>query len=237
MVKSHQKICAIILARSGSKGLKDKNIKDLDGKPLIAYTIEDALRSSYINRVIVSTDSKKIASIANDYGAETPFFRPEKIAEDSTTSEETLLHALEYLNEKENYFPEIIVYMQITEPFRPKHIIDACIEELISDSNLDSVFAGNIKHKNYWIEKNGRFIKITEESQSALPRQSKKAVFREDTGVMLATKAHVVKSGRRIGENVKIIPYEDDLAFMDIHSNFDLKLSNLIKTNIEKLYE
>ena len=79
MVKSHQKICAIILARSGSKGLKDKNIKDLDGKPLIAYTIEDALRSSYINRVIVSTDSKKIASIANDYGAETPFLDLRKL--------------------------------------------------------------------------------------------------------------------------------------------------------------
>ena len=237
MKQNKKDVCAIILARSGSKGLKNKNLRDLDGKPLISYTINDAKKSKYIDKIIVSTDSEEIAKVANEFGAETPFLRPKELSSDMTTSEESLKHALTYLNEKENYFPDIILYLQITEPFRPKNIIDDCIECMLDNNDLDSVFAGHIKHKNYWEEKNGRFIRISKSSQSALPRQVKTPVLREDTGIALATKSSVILSGLRIGKNVKIIPYESDFGFIDIHSSFDLQLSNLIKKNTEKLYE
>ena len=236
MMTNKKLICAVILARAGSKGIKNKNIRDLAGKPLISYTIEDAKKSKYIDRIVVSTDSKKIAKIANHYGAETPFIRPKELSNDLTTTEDSLLHALNYLNDIENYFPDIIVYLQVTEPFRPKNIIDDCIKGMIDNNQLDSVFAGHIKHKNYWKKDDGKFIQISENSQSYLPRQIKKPVFREDTGIMLATKASVVRSGKRVGENVKIIPYEFDFGFIDIHSDFDLKLSNLLKNNIDELY-
>jgi len=237
MKQNKKEVCAIILARSGSKGLKNKNLRDLDGKPLISFTINDAKKSKYINKIIVSTDSKEIAKVANEYGAETPFLRPRELSSDLVTSEESLRHALTFLNEQENYFPDIVLYLQITEPFRPKNIIDDCIECMLDNDELDSVFAGHIKHKNYWEEKNGNFIRISRSSQSALPRQIKNPVFREDTGIALATKSRVVLSGLRIGKNVKIIPYESDFGFIDIHSSFDLQLSNLIKKNMNKLYE
>ena len=228
MITNKKLICAVILARAGSKGIKNKNIRDLAGKPLIVYTIAAARESKYIDRIIVSTDSKEIAEIATKYGAETPFLRPKELSGDLATSEKALMHTLDFLNNKENYFPDIIVYLQVTEPFRPKGIIDDCIEVMLDDHEVDSVFAGLIKHKNYWAEKDGVFTLITEQSQSPLPRQVKSPVYREDTGIMLATKSYVIKSGRRIGNNVKIVPYEYEFSFIDIHSEFDIELSNMI---------
>ena len=228
MKKTKKSVCAIILARSGSKGLKNKNIRDLAGKPLISHAIADAKNSNLIDRTIVSTDSNEIAEIANHSGADTPFLRPKEISDDLATSEDALLHTLNYLNNSENYYPEIIVYLQITEPFRPENIIDDCIQHMIDDNQLDSVFAGHIEHKNYWQKIDGKFSQISDKSQSSLPRQIKSPVFREDTGIMLATKSDVIRSGKRIGKKVKIIPYDHELNFIDIHSEFDLELSNLL---------
>ena len=89
MKQNKKEVCAIILARSGSKGLKNKNLRDLDGKPLISYTINDAKKSKYIDKIIVSTDSEEIAKVANEFGAETPFLRPKELSSDMTTSEES----------------------------------------------------------------------------------------------------------------------------------------------------
>ena len=95
-------ICAIILARGGSKGLPGKNIIDLAGLPLIAYTIEAAKKSRYINRIIVSTDDTQIMEVSNSFGAETPFQRPANLAGDFVTSEDSLKHCLLWLKKEEN---------------------------------------------------------------------------------------------------------------------------------------
>tara|TARA_Y100001960_G_C14029372_1_gene519788 strand:- start:217 stop:543 length:327 start_codon:yes stop_codon:yes gene_type:complete len=108
---------------------------------------------------------------------------------------------------------------------------------MLNDEKLDSVFAGHVKHKNYWEEIDEKFVRISKVSQSPLPRQIKKPVLREDTGVALATKSSVILSGKRIGKNVKIVPYEHELGFIDIHTDFDLRLSNLIENNLDELYE
>jgi len=110
-------ILAIIPARSGSKGLKDKNIKKLNGKPMIAYTIEAANESGIFKDVIVSTDSRKYAETAEEYDAEVPFFRPQRLAEDDSTTNDVIIHSLEEMKKRNkgyNYF----MLLQPTSPLR-----------------------------------------------------------------------------------------------------------------------
>ena len=225
---SDLKIISIILSRKGSKGLKNKNIIDLCGKPLIFYTIEASKMSKYISRTIVSTDCEKTKEISLKFGAEVPFLRPSEISNDLATSEDALKHAVDWLEKNENYYPDIIVYLQITDPFRKNGMIDKCIEKLIDNPNLDSVFMGLVKHKNYWRKLNGKYERFADDIDSTQPRQIKEPIFREDTGIALATKVEVIKQGRRIGKNIEIIPYEQNVDFIDIHSEFDLWLSKML---------
>ena len=132
------KILAIIPARGGSKGLKNKNILSLLGHPLIAYSIKSALDSEKINRVLVSTDSEEIAEVAKLYGAEVPFMRPVEYAQDMSTDMEVFIHALNWLKKNEDYIPDIIVQLRPTSPVRFAKEIDLCINKLIS-SDADSL--------------------------------------------------------------------------------------------------
>ena len=106
------KVCSLILARSGSKGLKNKNILNVAGKPLIQYTIDASLKSKNVDRTIVSTDSSAIADLAISLGAEAPFLRSEDVSNDAATSESALKYSLEWLEKNEGYHPDIIVYLQ-----------------------------------------------------------------------------------------------------------------------------
>jgi len=112
--KQNLKILALIPARGGSKRVKNKNIRQLGGKPLIAYTIEAAKNSKYINRVIVSTDSSAIFDVAREHGAEVPFLRPAEIAQDNSTEFEYYNHILSWLRENEDYSPDLIVNLYLT---------------------------------------------------------------------------------------------------------------------------
>ncbi len=132
-----KKILGIIPARGGSKGVPRKNLRPLCGKPLIAYTIEAALKSR-IDRVIVSTDDTGIAETALSCGGEVPFLRPAYLAEDTVSSLSVLLHALRYVETRERYFPDIIAFLQPTSPFRNSSHIDSAVDLLLS-SSVDSV--------------------------------------------------------------------------------------------------
>src|SRR3990172_776579 len=112
------KILCIIPARGGSRGLPDKNIRELLGKPLIAYTIEHAKRSKYIDRIIVSTDNEEIADISKQYGAEVPFTRPKRLALDNSSTIAVLQHVIEWLESKEEDFFDILVLLHATAPLR-----------------------------------------------------------------------------------------------------------------------
>ncbi len=131
-------ILAIIPARGGSKSIPRKNIKLLAGKPLIAWTIEEAKKSKYITRVIVSTDDAEIAEVARVYGAEVPFIRPAEISGDLATDVEFLTHALDFLKEKEGYEPEIILRLPPTSPLRTATHIDEGIKVLLADPEADA---------------------------------------------------------------------------------------------------
>ena len=125
-----KKILCIIPARSGSKSLPHKNIKDFKGKPLLAWSIDQAKQSRFCNqmRVIVSTDSKHYAEIAKNWGAEVPFLRPEELSGDKSTDYECMKHAVEWLKENENYTPEIILQLRPTQPCRKVEDINKCLE-------------------------------------------------------------------------------------------------------------
>lgn len=131
-------VLAIIPARGGSKGLPNKNILPLLGHPLIAYSIKAALDARLIHRVIVSTDSDRIAGVALDYGAEVPFKRPDAYAQDMSTDLEVFEHALQWLQLNEGYVPDFVVQLRPTSPVRRATDIDLCIERL-AQSGFDSL--------------------------------------------------------------------------------------------------
>lgn len=159
-----RKILAIIPARSGSKSVKNKNIKEIAGKPMIAYSIEHAQKSRYINRIIVSTDSEEYAKIAREYGAETPFIRPSEFATDTSLDIEVFEHALNWLDENEKYVPDIVVQLRPTYPIRNVEDIDKMIEMMIDDSEIDCVRtlapATEVAHKMWYMGDNGRIRPI-----------------------------------------------------------------------------
>ena len=131
-------ILALIPARGGSKGIPKKNIMITGGKPLIVYTINKALKSQYKLRVIVSTDNKEIANIAKSAGAEVPFIRPPKLANDDTPGILPVLHAIRWMDEKEDYQPDVVICLQPTSPLRNSDDIDKALE-LITQKDVDSV--------------------------------------------------------------------------------------------------
>lgn len=133
------KILAIIPARGGSKRVPRKNIRELWGKPLLAYSIETALKSRLINRVICSTDDQEIADIALKYGAEVPFIRPAEFARDQSGDTEVYLHVLSWMQENEGYRPDIITNLRPTNPLRRPELIDDILRTLISHPDVDSI--------------------------------------------------------------------------------------------------
>jgi len=133
-----RKILALIPARGGSKGLPGKNIKPLLGKPLIAWTIEQAKASKYIDKIVVSTDDEKIAKVAMQYGAEVPFLRPKELAKDDSPTIDTVLHALNFFSNKGEVF-DLIALLEPTSPLRDSEDIDRCIESLVNRDDAESI--------------------------------------------------------------------------------------------------
>ncbi len=163
-------ILAIIPARGGSKGIPRKNICKLDDKPLLAHTIESALKTKIINRLVVSTDDKKISEIAIKYGAEV-VIRPADISGDDASSELSLLHVLDTLRSKENYAPDLLVFLQCTCPLTLPEDIEGTVQLLI-DQQADTAFAVVKSHYILWRNnESGDFIGINHDKNKRLMRQ------------------------------------------------------------------
>ena len=134
-----KKVMALIPARGGSKSIPKKNIVDLGGFPLIAYSIAAAKLSKHISRIIVSTDSEEIAEVAKQYGAEVPFMRPAEYARDDSEDIEFVQHALDWLGKNEGYVPDLIVHLRPTTPLREAAVIDTAIEEILGDAKATAL--------------------------------------------------------------------------------------------------
>jgi CMP-N-acetylneuraminic acid synthetase len=176
-----KKIIAIIPARGGSKGLTDKNIKDLCGKPLIAHTIQSAQKSKYLDEIIVTTDSQKIADIASKFGANIPFLRPDKLASDTSTSVDVVIHTLDFYKNNLAKEYDYIMLLEPTSPLREDADIDNMIEKLIDNSkHYDSICSiGEIGEHPSIVKKiqNDTLVPFCSELQLTTRRQDNEAAY------------------------------------------------------------
>ncbi|MFA6356746.1 MAG: acylneuraminate cytidylyltransferase family protein [Candidatus Omnitrophota bacterium] len=170
----NKKILALVPARGGSKGLPGKNIRMLSGKPLIAWSIEQALASRYIDRVVVSTESKEIAAAAKKYGAPVPFMRPDELATDKASSIGVILHALGYFSARGEEY-DYLVLLEPTSPLRAAGDLDSAIKKLVDNSSrADSlVSVGEIRLESPFIAKT-----ITGGYVAPLIKMKKRNVYR-----------------------------------------------------------
>jgi CMP-N,N'-diacetyllegionaminic acid synthase len=219
-------VVCVIPARGGSKGLPRKNLRPLVGKPLIAYSVEAALQCEHIDRVIVSTDDQDIAETAKKYGAEVPFMRPPELAVDDATTESALQHAVSWLEKNENYRVDIVVFLQPTDIFRKKSMLDEVIQRVLQDPDLDSALVAFETHKNFWRIADGKPVRLAEIPYG--PRQKREHVYREDTGLACATRAKFIKEGKRLGPRVSIVANTDVASFIDIEDEFTFWLAEQV---------
>jgi len=233
-MKKNKKIIAIIPARGGSKRLPVKNIKKLLGKPLIAWTIEQAKKSKYIDRLIVSTDDKKIAEISKKYGAEI-VKRPKKLATDKAKTIDAVSHLLEIL-EKEKYIPEIVVLLQPTSPLRTEKDIDETIKLFLRKKVESVVSVCEVEHPPYWYFKiNSRgFLEPFIKSQYLYKRhQDVPKVYRVNGAVYIANPKTLYKYKSFYCK--KTLPYlMSSERSIDIDNEIDFKLAELILKKNEK---
>lgn len=216
-------VLALIPARGGSKGLPQKNIRPLAGKPLIAWSIEAAKRCPFVSRVVVTTDDEEIARVSKASGAEVPFLRPPELAQDLTTTEATLQHAVQTLD-AQGWRADVVLFLQPTDVFRRQAWVDEAVRRLIEEPELDSAFVVSETHKNFWRQQ----PKQAPEKVwwfTYGPRQKREPLYREDTGIACATRADLVRNGLRIGDRVHLIPTKDFATGIDIHDAFDLWLA------------
>ena len=224
-------IPCIILDRKNSKGLKSKNIKKLNNLSLIEHSILYAKKSKHISHIVISTDDMKVYKISKKHNCFTIFPRPKKYSQDGSRSEPAIKHALDLFIKAKGKI-DIYAYLQVTEPLRPKRILDRCIQNLIKNKKIDSSFAGYTMHKNFWALKKGTFKKLNFSKIDHKPRKNRESIFREDSGIALASRYRLIKKGIRIGKKVKIEPYSGPEGLVDIHDSKDLKIASKIIKNI-----
>ena len=145
-----KRIIAILPARGGSKRLPGKNIRDLNGKPLIAWTIDAALGSRYIDTVCVSTDDLTIKGIAERYGAEVPFLRPARLASDNASTVDVVEHAIEFYEQVQKEQYDILIVLQPTSPLRTATDIDESIESFLKKKAANVVSVCEVDHSPLW---------------------------------------------------------------------------------------
>lgn len=220
-------IPCVILARKNSKGLKDKNIKKLNGISLIEHSILYAKKSKLVSDIIVSTDDLRIKKISEKYKCFTIYPRPKKFSQDFSKSEPAIKHALENFIKIKGKI-DIYAYLQVTEPVRPKNMLDKCIKNLIINKSIESSFAGFLMHKNFWIKRQKKFIKLNKSKIDFLPRQKRQEIYREDSGISLASRYSLIRKGIRVGKKIKIEEYEGIEGLIDIHTKQDILIANKV---------
>lgn len=144
-------VCVIIPVKERSTRLPGKNLKDLCGKPMMAYPIEAAKGAKGVSRVVVTTESEKVKEIAKKYGADVPFMRPMELTEDAVTSQQVLVHALEEMKRLEGYEPDYVMMLYPTSPLLSRERIEQAIA-LAAEKNADSVISGHYDKGHYWVE-------------------------------------------------------------------------------------
>lgn len=220
-----RQILTIIPARGGSKGIPRKNLQPFAGKPLIVHTIEAIINCDQLTRIIVSTEDTEIAEVANRYGAEV-VFRPLEIASDTATSESALLHTLEYLQQTENYQPDLVVFLQCTCPIRQPTDIDGAIKTL-EQQQADSLLSVTASHRFLWREKEGQYYSINYDYRKRPRRQDCPPEYIENGSIYVFKPWVLQQLNNRLGGKIAIYKMDYWSSF-DIDSWDDFKLCEWI---------
>ena len=221
-----QEALAIIPARGGSKGIPRKNVCLLAGKPLIAHTIEQARQARSVDRVIVSTDGPEVAAVSKEYGAEV-IWRPAEISGDTAPSESALLHVLDYLQQTENYEPDLVVFLQATSPCRLPQDIDGAVQTLLQH-DADSVFSACPEHfTGRWrISEDGTAFPVNFELGRRPMRQDYPTEYLENGSIYVFRPWVIRQTGNRLGGKIVVykmpvlrsyqVDHPEDFAILEI---------------------
>jgi len=225
-------ILGLIPARGGSKGLPRKNIIPLLGKPLIAWTIEQALASKYLDRVVISTDDKEIAEISKKYGAEVPFMRPKELAMDKSKGIDVVLHAIDWVkeNDKRKQY-DLLMLLQPTSPLRTTGDISKAIELLFLREAKAIVSVCEVDHHPLWantLPEDGCMKNFIRQEIMNKNRQELLKFYRLNGAIYLAYCDYIKEQESFFGENTfaYIIPRERSV---DVDDEIDFGLAEILK--------
>jgi len=217
----NKKVLAIIPARGGSKGVSRKNLRNLAGKPLIAWTIEEAKQSKYIDRLILSSEDDEIIKIAREFGCEVPFVRPSELAQDETAGIDPLLHAL---GEVGGY--DYVISLQPTSPLRVVDDIDACIEKMIATNSPACVSVTEPANSPYWmytVNDKEKMVPLIEQDSLTVRRQDLPAVYTLNGAVYIAEVDWLKQSKSFLTEETVAFVMPNNRSYdIDMESDFGL---------------
>jgi CMP-N-acetylneuraminic acid synthetase len=225
---------AFIFARGGSKGLPGKNIRPLNGKPLIAWSIEQALSVERIDRVIVSTDSGEIAAIAKKYGADVPFVRPANLATDASPEWFAWRHGLDYLKETLGAMPEFMISVPATSPLRLAIDIENCINEYEKGS-ADAVITVTDSQRSPYFnmvneKQDGTYGLVVAPSTRVDRRQDAPIVYDVATVCYVVNSEFIISHDSIFEGRVKAVKVPIERA-IDIDSLLDFQIAELLLSN------
>ena len=222
---------ACIFARGGSKGLPGKNIKVFNGKPLIAWAIEHAYATKGIRRVIVSTDTEEIASIALQYGAEVPFMRPSQLASDDAPEWLAWQHALDFISKDEGSLPDAMVSVPVTAPLRLPEDIENCLQRFNED-DVDAVITVTDAHRNPFFnmvsEREDHYVELVIQPSIGISRrQDAPIVFDMTTVAFVVDPEFVLNNNSIFSGRVKAVhvPVERSI---DIDTLLDFEIAEFL---------
>jgi CMP-N,N'-diacetyllegionaminic acid synthase len=227
------RILGLIPARGGSKGVPGKNIKNLAGKPLLAYASEVALKSQYLSEVIVSSDDPQIITVAKKLGVAVPFIRPSVLALDTTPTIDVIIHALEWY-QAQNIFFDAVCLLQVTSPFRTVPFLDAAIKKFIASGcdSLISVQQVPQEYNPHWtfeVDSRGNLKIATGEEQIISRRQELPIVYHRDGSIYITTTEVLLRDRSLYGKSTAFIESDPELYVnIDTLADWD-KAEEMIK--------
>lgn len=198
-------VLVVIPVKERSTRLPGKNLKDLCGKPMMAYPIVAAKDARGVSRVVVSTESEKIKEIAEQFGADVPFLRPIELTEDVATSQEVLVHALDELKKLENYEPDYVLLLYPTSPLLSRERIEQAIA-LAIEKDADSVISGYSDKGHYWLEADGGWQRLY--PKELVNSQYQKPLFVEN-GAIYMTRSSIVRK-QIVADRAQVLIMEPD---------------------------
>lgn len=219
-------VLAIIPARGGSKGIPRKNIKILAGKPLIAWTIEEAKKSKFIDRLILSSEDDEIIKVAQEWGCEVPFVRPVELARDDTPGIEPVIHAINTIEEKYDY----VVLLQPTSPLKSVDDIDGCIETCLTSCAPSCVSVTEVDQHPHWmytIDALGCLSPIIQQKKETNCRQDLPSVYVLNGAVYIAQSIFLANERSFLTSMTKAYVMTKERS-LDIDEDMDLKLCEIL---------